>query len=244
VPVAVTINNSHGLTAHGGRAAATGPAVSLATTAVGALFSISGGHLASHFCTASVIDSQSRDLIITAAHCVSGYSAANPAGLAFVPGYDGATPLGIWTVTRIFVDSAWSASANPNDDVAFLEVAANASGKRIEDVTGAEDLRFGSPAAALVRVVGYPDTQNQPIICDNSVHWFSPTQLEFDCENFTNGTSGGPFLVGPDPATGAGQVIGVIGGYQEGGLSPDVSYAAIFGQNVRTLYQAAVAASL
>jgi hypothetical protein len=36
-------------------------------------------------------------------------------------------------------------------------------------------------------------------------------------------------------------VIGVIGGYQQGGDSPDISYAAAFGPNVRALYDIAVA---
>jgi hypothetical protein len=31
-------------------------------------------------------------------------------------------------------------------------------------------------------------------------------------------------------------VIGVIGGYQRGGGSPDISYAATFGENVQALY--------
>lgn len=39
-----------------------------------------------------------------------------------------------------------------------------------------------------------------------------------------------------DPATGNGTVVGVIGGYQQGGDSPAVSYAAMFGQNVLSLY--------
>ena len=44
-----------------------------------------------------------------------------------------------------------------------------------------------------------------------------------------------------DAATGVGTVIGVIGGYQQGRELPDVSYAAGFGQDMRTLYNTAVA---
>jgi hypothetical protein len=66
-------------------------------------------------------------------------------------------------------------------------------------------------------------------------------QLEFDCGGYTDGTSGGPFLAGVDAQTGQGTVIGVIGGYEQGGLTPQVSYSAMFGENVAALYQAAVA---
>jgi hypothetical protein len=43
-------------------------------------------------------------------------------------------------------------------------------------------------------------------------------------------------LTGIDPATGRGTLIGVIGGYEEGGDSPDVSYGAYLGQAAKALY--------
>ncbi len=211
------------------------------TPAVGALFTMTGGQLGRHFCTASVIDSPARDLLITAAHCVSSYADTNPAGLAFVPGYvNGSAPYGIWTVTRIFADSAWRAVRDPDHDVAFLAVAQPSGTTRIEDVTGAERLGVGLPPAGVVRVIGYPMTLDQPIACQNWVSAFGSSQLEFDCADYTVGTSGGPLLAGVDAASGEGTVIGVIGGYERGGDSPDVSYAAAFGPNVLALYATAV----
>ena len=38
-----------------------------------------------------------------------------------------------------------------------------------------------------------------------------------------------------------GLVIGVIGGYQQGGDTPQVSYSAMLGTNAAALYQDAVA---
>src|ERR1700684_117423 len=68
-----------------------------AVPVVGALFTVSDGKLGSHFCTASVVDSPAGDMLVTAAHCLTGYSLTAPAGIAFVPGYSqGATPYGIW----------------------------------------------------------------------------------------------------------------------------------------------------
>lgn len=211
--------------------------------AVGALFTTTGGTLDTHFCTASVVDSPAGNLLVTAAHCVSSYLDTGTAGLAFVPGFDnGAEPYGVWTVTRVFVDQAWASSADPNDDVAFLAVRRNGSGAEIQKVTGGELLGIDEPAAGIVRVTGYPDGSDQPIACQNRVTMFSATQLQFDCGNYTDGTSGGPFLTDVDPATGDGLVIGVIGGYQQGGDSPDVSYAAALGQNAQALYDIAVSA--
>ena len=60
--------------------------------------------------------------------------------------------------------------------------------------------------------------------------------MEFDCGGYTDGTSGGPFLANVHPATGRGAVIGVIGGYEQGGDTPIVSYSARFGPAVAALY--------
>jgi hypothetical protein len=53
--------------------------------------------------------------------------------------------------------------------------------------------------------------------------------------------SGSPFLIDPGGPGGGVTVVGVIGGYQQGGDSADVSYAAAFGSNVQALYDVAVA---
>jgi V8-like Glu-specific endopeptidase len=206
--------------------------------AVGALFTTVRGKLGQHFCTASVVGSPHGDLVITAAHCVSG----GAAGVVFVPGYHGgAPPYGIWTVTKVYTDSAWTSSGNPNDDVAFLRVTQLGSGVPIEDVTGAEQLETGTPARQRVEVIGYPNATDVPIACQNWTREPMADQLEFDCGGYTDGTSGGPFLADVNPATGQGKVVGVIGGYEQGGDTPQISYSAMFGTDVAALYQTAVA---
>ena len=208
------------------------------TPAVGALFTMVAGKLGQHFCTASVVNSPHSDLVITAAHCVTGVSG----DIAFVPGYhDGATPYGVWTVTKIYADQSWRSSSDPDDDVAFLQVGLADSVVPIEDVTGAEQLRTRTSARQQVEVIGYPDSTNVPIACRNWTREPMSDQLEFDCGGYTDGTSGGPFLAEVNPLTGQGTVVGVIGGYEQGGLTPQVSYSAMFGANVAALFKTAVA---
>jgi V8-like Glu-specific endopeptidase len=209
------------------------------TAPVGALFTTSAGQLNQHFCTASVVHSPAGDLAITAAHCVNGA----PDTLDFVPGYDrGSMPYGVWTVTKVYVDQAWSSSSSQDDDFAFLRVSQPGSSVPVEDVTGAERLDTDTPASReLVQVIGYPNATNQPVTCQNPIKQPMAHQLEFDCGGYTNGTSGGPFLSEIDRATGQGLVIGVIGGYQQGGDTPQVSYSAVLGANAAALYSEAVA---
>ncbi len=208
------------------------------TPAVGALFTVSDGQLGQHFCSASVVASRVRDLVITAAHCLQG---KQPGQVAFVPEYHRhSEPYGRWTVTRVFVDAAWASSRNVNDDVAFLVVSQPGTVTPIQELTGGEKLATGWKAAQLVQVIGYPNGRQRPITCTAETRAFGPRQLEFDCGGYTDGTSGAPFLANVHPATGLGAVTGVIGGYQQGGDTPSVSYSIRFGQTVRTLFNQAV----
>jgi V8-like Glu-specific endopeptidase len=196
----------------------------------------SGGH----FCTASVVSSPAGDLAVTAAHCVTGRTTP----LVFVPDFsDGQAPYGTWLVTRVFTDAAWTASQDPNDDVAFLQLAPAPTGASVQSVTGAEQLQTGAPARDQVKVIGYPDSSAEPVSCVNWTKAFGSTQLEFDCGGYPDGTSGSAFLTDVNPATGRGTVIGVIGGYQQGGDTPQVSYSIVFGPSVASLYQTAIAGS-
>jgi V8-like Glu-specific endopeptidase len=206
--------------------------------AVGALFTMDSGRLGTHFCTASVVHSTRGDLAITAAHCVSD----DPGQVVFVPGYaNGTEPYGIWQVTRVYTDQAWQSTQDPDDDVAFLRLSDGSDGTPIEDITGAEQLGTGWQGSTLVQVIGYPNGADQPVVCANWTKSFSPTQLEFDCRGYTNGTSGGPLLADVSDGSGQGTVIGVIGGYEQGGDTPDVSYAPAFGAAVAALYRSAEA---
>ena len=208
---------------------------------VGALFTVNAGKLGQHFCTASVVHSAGGDLAVTAAHCMTGVQGQ----VVFVPGYaNGKEPYGAWPVAAVYTDQDWQSSQNPDDDVAFLRLSDGSGGVPVEDVTGAERLGTGSPVPALVRVIGYPGDADQPLSCVNWAKGFSATQLEFDCDGYTDGTSGGPFLAGASGTSGTsgqGTVIGVIGGYEQGGDTSEVSYAVAFGAAVSALYHRAEA---
>jgi V8-like Glu-specific endopeptidase len=208
------------------------------TAAVGALFTTTNGKLGNHFCTASVVNSPAGDLAITAAHCVASVSGT----IVFVPGYhNGDAPYGTWRVAKVYVDQAWTSSQSQDDDVAFLKLTQSGSSVPIEDVTGADSLAIGTSVKQLVQVIGYPDGKGEPIYCDNWTSQPMADQLQFDCGGYTDGTSGGPFLADVNASTGQGKVIGVIGGLDQGGYTPQVSYSIEFESNVAALYKEAKA---
>jgi hypothetical protein len=226
--------------------------------AVGALFVRQDGRIGGHFCTASVVSSPHGDLVITAAHCVTGVNLSPVGSIVFAPGYaNGTFPFGIWAVQRKFVTTQWATSDDPHDDVAFLQVqkfttptigvsaVPGPQGATVQQVAGAERLGFGTKLPTPIRALGYPDSSNRPRNCATKAVAFYPrtlNQLQFYCPGFTNGTSGGPFISRFNPNSGVGTIIGVIGGYEQGGDSPSISYSAAFTSTVKALYLQAIRA--
>ena len=231
-----------GLTTRSAPAVMTQATPSGGTPAVGALVTVDGpGRLGTHFCSASVVDSPAGNLVITAAHCLAGRT---PGRFAFVPGYgDGRAPYGVWAVTRAITGDRWISSSDPDDDVAFLQVGRPGTSDRVQNITGGERLGTGEPPGQVVTVIGYPDDLDTPVTCRNYAPAFAATQLVFRCGGYPDGTSGSPLLADVNPATGLGTVVGVIGGYQQGGYTDAVSYSAQFGPEIAALYRDATAGS-
>ncbi|MFB7910363.1 trypsin-like serine peptidase [Kitasatospora sp. NPDC059146] len=207
-----------------GRTAAA-PADDRESSTVGALFSGPVGP-GNHFCTASVLHSATGNLLLTAAHCVS-----SPGGVTFAPGYrDGSAPYGTWQVTAVHTASGWSQNGDVDEDFAILETAPS-NGRNVEDVVGGNKLGTDESFGATVRLYGYPAGAETPSLCTNTTAQQSAYQRVIDCPAYPSGTSGGPWI-----NTATGDVVGAIGGYQQGGDSDDTSYSAYFDHTIATLY--------
>jgi len=183
--------------------------------AVGALFL---GGTDAHTCTASVVASKTRDLILTAAHCLA---AGVP--ITFVPGFDDKAADGdVWTVDAVYFDSRWLDSQDPRADYAFARVSRSAGGA-VESVAG-EALTLGTApdSSAPVTVIGYPlGVGGPPIGCDTTAGMDHGGYPSLRCGGLVDGTSGGPWVTGST-------VIGVIGGRDGGGCQDDISYSSPF----------------
>lgn len=203
------------------------------TSEVGALF-VGGAQT----CTASVIHSPAGDLLLTAAHCVPD----DPSSITFVPGYrDGAKPYGTWRATRTWVPPDWSASADDDLDFAMIEVHQPGNNASVESETGANVLATGRGFTNTVTLAGYPSDSDTPVVCRNGATQRDEYQMAIACPGFPDGSSGSPWITDVDPRTGHGKVIGVIGGLDAGGTTPDVSNSPYFDGDVAALYARAVA---
>ncbi|MFF3764135.1 trypsin-like serine peptidase [Streptomyces sp. NPDC001922] len=213
---------------------------------VGVLFTVTKD-MKTHYCTAGVVHSAQRNLILTAGHCNPGRKAA------FVPQYRAGAarqPHGVWAIERGFTDPRRSSRGQgSNYDFAFARVAPDSRGRSLEQVTGGNTLTRGPGYRNRVTVVGYPSRRNDP--ADRAIRCAVTTgrltgyrQLRMECGGFHGGTSGSPWLAHYDAATRTGQVIGVLGGLNGGGPSGPhsdrVSYSPVFDAEVFRLYDDAV----
>jgi V8-like Glu-specific endopeptidase len=192
-----------------------------------------------HFCTASVVDSATAGMVLTAAHRV--YSSGYASNIEFVPGYhDGQQPDGAWPVKTITVASGWKQSHNPDLDFAFLSVAPRGgTGRPIQTVTGGLHLGIDRGYGHHIEVIGYNNTDNGPVHCATKSFEFEAGQMEFYCHDYWDGTSGGPWITGYRGKTGTGTVIGDIGGYEQGGDYEWSSYSPYFGKPTQELFRQA-----
>ena len=193
-----------------------------------------------HFCTASVVDSRRENLIMTAAHCV--YSSGYSLNIEFVPGYhDGRRPYGTWLIQVVVVAQGWRQRHDPDLDFAFLTVVPpGGAGRPIQRVTGGLGLGIDRGYAHWIRLIGYNDVGADPVRCANHSSEFRSGQMVFYCYGYRDGTSGGPWVIGLT-GRGRGTLLGVIGGYQDGGDYDWASYSAAFGASALGLYRQAEA---
>lgn len=209
---------------------------------IGALFFNNGQ--GDHFCTASVVQSSSQRLLITAAHCLHGGKGKQYATkVAFVPKYDrGKRPYGTWTAKMLLVDQRWITSTDPDLDFGFIALN-DRSGKTIQKAVGYNRLAINQGVGKTVNVAGYPkiafDPRDRPIYCRTKTAQQSKFQIRMDCTGFYGGTSGSPWLLNYSYTTQKGDINGVIGGYQGGGNTASRSYSAYFDKDVDNLRAAA-----
>ena len=173
----------------------------------GSFFFTSGGKDAS--CSATVVTARSRDLIMTAGHCVAlpaevtGIGTVWASNVLFVPGYrKGAAPFGRFPATRLGATRGWLRSADIAFDLGTANLAPGAGG-RIQDQLGARGVAFNRPPKSyrndLFEIYGYPSQPREfydgerPILCFSSFQdfeRFSGSPVAGPCHQ-QQGSSGG-----------------------------------------------------
>ncbi|WP_330342554.1 trypsin-like serine peptidase [Streptomyces sp. NBC_00557] len=182
-----------------------------------------------HHCTASVVESPGRNLILTAGHCDGGKA-------VFVPMYAAEKTLdkqtfGFYRVAKFFTDNRYvHNSKKPISDLdfSFGRLEPSRSGKQAQDVVGANTLVRTPGYLNKVTLLGYPashDPEDHPVRCPTQTEALPGFyQIQAKCRGMWGGVSGGPWFSKVDWAKGTGEIIGNVGGYNGGGNDDDVDW--------------------
>ncbi|MFD0659160.1 trypsin-like serine peptidase [Thermocatellispora tengchongensis] len=194
-------------------------------------------------CSASTVRSASKDVVITAGHCVKDGAGAWAENWTFVPGYhEGAKPYGSYTARRLFVAGPWARQADDDHDVAMVALNSD-GGRHVADAVGAQEISFAPVRGAQTYGFGFPA---EPPYDGERLYYcagrprpdpYGGTEDQGLGCKLTAGASGGPWLTGFDPRTGHGTITSVSSfKYLD---DPNTMYGPTFGPSTRELFATA-----
>ena len=162
-------------------------------------------------CSGTIVNSEGRDTVWTAGHCVNAGSGGNWAtNWQFVPAYNSAAavprPYGTWTATQLWAMSSWTGSSDFTADMGVAIMGTNA-GNHIVSYLGGQGLRVNAGKNLLENAFGYPAEapfsggtlyrcvgNSSP---EWSFLWITSDTIKIPCD-MTRGSSGGGWLNGWD----------------------------------------------
>ncbi len=159
-------------------------------------------------CTATVINSENKSLLLTAGHCVFSPGTRQwYTNLWFYPGYENGKHLGAWPVRQVATTNNWFNRLAWADDMAIALVSRDSSGGAIANRLGGHGIAFNGNVNATRTAFGYPVTDprfpgftasGEDLYYCQGVDTYYPSgaytgQMSLPCR-MTGGASGGPWL--------------------------------------------------
>jgi V8-like Glu-specific endopeptidase len=195
-------------------------------------------------CSASTVNSNGKDTVITAGHCVYGSLGGEVpnegwhSNWIFVPDYsNGYAPYGVWTARQLWTLTNYLNYQDEGDDIAAVVVNTNYYGQHIVNVVGGQGFAWNWPASEYVYDFGYPaaapfNGQTLQYCNGSEFNWYGISSTMGLACNFTGGSSGGPWLMS------FGGEFGYVNGVNDFGYSslPGYIFSAYFGNNAAALY--------
>ena len=197
-------------------------------------------------CSGSTVNSNGKDSVITAGHCVYGSLGGEVPGEGwhsnwiFVPDYsNGYAPYGVWTAKELWTPTSYVNNQDEGDDMGGAVINTNAYGQHIVNVVGGQGFAWNWPSSEYVYDFGYPaaapfNGQTLQYCNGSEFNWAAVSStMGLPC-NFTGGSSGGPWLMDFNGE------FGYINGVNDFVYSslPGYIFSAYFGNNADSLYNA------
>ncbi|MCB5169703.1 trypsin-like peptidase domain-containing protein [Streptomyces bambusae] len=166
-----------------------------------------------YVCSASALNSSSKQLVVTAGHCVHGGRGGKwMTNWVYVPRYhNGSKPYGSFAAKQFRAFKSWTSEGKYTRDVAMVTTWPR-NGKKLVNVTGGHGISVNYDRTQNVYVIGYPrnhsNGQIQMFCHGGTSATAGSTQVKIRC-NFHPGSSGGPWLRRYNTGNGLGYVNGV-----------------------------------
>jgi len=183
----------------------------------GKVFFVSEGK--NFVCSGSVVTSPSKDLVVTAGHCVYDNKKGTwHTNWAFVPAYNnGNRPFGTWPARYQLILPGWKKWPGWNDDVGMVLVG-KVNNRHIQDYVGGQGMSWDYPRGEKIWSFGYPVNlgNGQVMQYCSGVAKAGPRTADnipfngqaINCD-MTGGCSGGPWLRNYNSKTATGNVASV-----------------------------------
>lgn len=196
-------------------------------------------------CSGNAVTSENGSTVMTAGHCVK-LEGKWHTDWVFVPGYDnGEAPFGEWPAAKTLATEEWVKDEDINFDVG-AGVVKPLDGQNLTDVVGGQGIAFNQERGQEMYAFGYPAAPpydgEQLIYCNGDTFddplgpIMGSTAQGMPCD-MTGGSSGGPWFLDFDPATGTGTQNSVVSyGYA---FLPFLLFGPYFGDEAQALYESA-----
>ncbi|REF00114.1 trypsin-like serine peptidase [Thermomonospora umbrina] len=193
-------------------------------------------------CSGSAVVSRNESTVITAGHCVK-LDGAWHSDWVFVPAYEnGNAPFGKWTARKTLATAQWGATEAIQYDIGAA-VLNPLDGRSLTDVVGGREVAFNQPKRQPMYSFGYPaaapyDGSRLTYCSGSTTVAFLLGTIGMAC-TMTGGSSGGPWFLKFDEATGSG-VLNSVNSYKLNlpFLSGNM-YGPYFGDDAKSLYDQA-----
>lgn len=186
-----------------------------ASATVGKVFFTDPTNGGNYVCSASTLNSGSKQLVLTAGHCIHGGAGKTwMTNWVFVPLYDyGNQPYGQWQAKYFTTFNSWMSSSDLNRDVGMVTMWPNQYGA-VVNVVGGNGMTWNQPFSLPITVMGYPAAPpydgGWQWACQGTTHRpGSEYKIAMYC-GFTGGSSGGPWFYAYDNNTGLGYSNGAM----------------------------------
>ncbi|CAF0982550.1 unnamed protein product, partial [Didymodactylos carnosus] len=208
----------------------------VAPNTVGKLYiQLSGNN---YVCTASVLVSGTKDLLVTRGQCVYDHERGGWArNVIFIPGYrSGSAPFGRWSARSLITFNMWIEKADRNANIGLI-LLSTLSNRHIQDVVGGQGYLIDAQLQAPVYLFGYSSDINSGETLrycsgtsQKSTHYPGFKGITLPC-SIDNAGFGGPVIQRYDISTTLGYQTSVY-------ISRSTGYvhAAVFDSNFKKMY--------